>query len=154
MPTERPLSEEEEAELDQLCAEAFGLLPHPGDLGMAEDTPGVLPRFIGVMAEAVRRGFELPIEIGQEALALRLGALFGDEVARISGWEWVYLDFENGLEGLAVVSEDRALALMPLHMVATIVRDPGVANTLESVWQTVAGGELGAVRPGAYAVLG
>ena len=88
-PVARPLTDEEQAELSQLCEGALFLLPSPEDVGMSADDvdAGMLPKFVGVMAEAVRRGFELPITVSTDELAMRLGALYGDEICRLAGWE-------------------------------------------------------------------
>ena len=155
-PVARPLTDEEQAELSQLCEGALFLLPSPEDVGMSADDvdAGMLPKFVGVMAEAVRRGFELPITVSTDELAMRLGALYGDEISRLAGWEWEMLAYPNGLEALAVVSPDRALCVLPLHVVGRVMADTGVENILEGLFTSIVEGELPLADPGRYVVIG
>lgn len=155
-PVARPLSEEEHSELAELVSGALFLLPAPEDVGLppGQDPGDMLPKFVGVMAEAVRRGFELPFEVSTEELALRLGALYGDEIARQAGWDWEMLSYPSGLEALAVVSADRGLCVLPLHLVGRVLTDTGVENVLEGLFGSIQGGDLPLTEAHRYVVLG
>ena len=155
-PVARPLTDEEEAELTELVSGALVLLPAPEDVGLDPDAPapGMYPQFIGIMAEARRRGFELPFVVADEELALRLGALYGDELCRVAGWDWEMLSWPSGLETLAVVSPDRSVCVLPLDLVGRVIADPTVENVIEGVFGTVVRGEVPVVGAGRYVVLG
>ena len=155
-PEARPLSLDEQDELAQLCAGALVLLPSSEDVGGDEaNDPLLMARFVGVLVEAVRQGHELPYVIDDAELALRLGALWGDELRRVVGWHWAMLRYDNGLEALAVVEPERRLCVLPVHFVARVMGDTGVVNSIEGLFSSVAEGrELPITEPDSYVVLG
>ena len=120
---ERPLTAEEEAELDLLFSGALGLLPPVTEQGAPDFLIGAVQLFV----EAHRAG-QGP-EAAVEDLATAMGALWGDELCRVAGWQWCYLTFDGGLEGAAVCPPDRSLAVLPVHYLHRLLTRPALPNT-------------------------
>ncbi len=106
---ERPLTADELADLQD-----FQVAGQAGVGQVAEgDTPAAIVEAIGAISSGVR-------ELDQEAVGhacLGLGALWGEQVHRALGWEWVMLSWgEPDDEIFALVSPDRAFYISPLYL--------------------------------------
>ena len=119
---ERPLTPDEEAELDLLFSGALGLLPPIPD----QSSPDFLIGAVHLLIEAVRagQGPEAPLD----DVATALGALWGDELCRVAGWSWCYLTYDSGLEGAAICPPDRGTALLPVHYLHRLLVRPELPN--------------------------
>ncbi|MGC6507434.1 MAG: hypothetical protein ACON4U_03415 [Myxococcota bacterium] len=111
MPVERPLDDEEEAELERYFFMALELLPiDPTTQG----EEGFLIAACEMLINALRQGAEPPDGASQSDVALWLGVLWGEELCRLGGWNWIYLITDEGLEGAAVVDPRRSRAIFPI----------------------------------------
>ena len=99
MPVERPLDEEEEAELERYFFMALELLPIDPTTQSEE---GFLIAACEMLINALRQGAEPPEGASRSDVALWLGVLWGEELCRLGGWNWIYLT-RTWLEGAAVV---------------------------------------------------
>lgn len=155
MPVERALNEQERLELSELFTCAVELVPLPegvDEIGGAD--PGLLVAGVREVVEAVRAGAGLPVELEADDLAVWLGALWGDELCRVAGWEWAHLAFENGLATLAVVAPDRTHACLPFHFLYGLLTVREMENTVVALFDAVREGRLPPAEEGGYALLG
>ena len=63
-----------------------------------------------MLINALRWGAEPPDGASRSDVALWLGVLWGEELCRLGGWNWIYLITDEGLEGAAVVDPRRSRA--------------------------------------------
>lgn len=82
--------------------------------------------------DAAREGFELEEDgltdvldaLGMgvdDEMLFRLGVWVGDQVATLTGWVWVHLEFGPALEAPGLVAADRSVCFLPLQAVASAV---------------------------------
>jgi hypothetical protein len=109
LPVERPLTTEEQEELDGLFTLALGFLPVE-----QQDEPSFLIGALHLLVEEARAGRLRSVPLSD--LATYAGVLWGDELCRLKGWSWCYLTFGDRIEGAAVVTPDRGQAVLPVHM--------------------------------------
>ena len=48
-------------------------------------------------------------------ISMSVGALWGEQVCRDMGWEWVRLSYESGFEGYAVAAPNRSVVCVPVQ---------------------------------------
>ncbi|MEL6343381.1 MAG: hypothetical protein AAFV53_09615 [Myxococcota bacterium] len=146
MPVARPLSAEEEGELNQLFSAALGLLP----VGEQSD-PHFLIAAMQLLIEEVRAG--RGPDLSAADLATQLGVVWGDELCRVAGWQWRYLTLDNGLEGVAVISEDRAFVALPIHFLHRLLTRADAENHCLSRFQQILARQLGTPVPGRFRIV-
>lgn len=100
---------------------------------------------------------EAALGLDDEAL-FHFGVWYGDRIAAITGWVWVYLDLGGGLEAPALVSADRAVALFPLQFAAGAMErevDPWTPqpHPLTVLLDRLEGGARPKGDPGSYALV-
>lgn len=128
MITERPLPEDELAELREAAEE-----PASDDLDAWIDALRDDPDDDGIFA---------------------LGAWWGMQVAAITGWAWVTLVLGEGMEAPALVSPDRGVAVLPLQLAAGAVEgDPAEATDLADVLERLRSGARPTGPAGSYAIV-
>ncbi len=54
-------------------------------------------------------------------ISMSVGALWGEQVCRDMGWEWVRLSYESGFEGYAVAAPNRSVVCVPVQYVRRIL---------------------------------
>lgn len=105
---EEPLPDDERNAIQVLVPVGYSLI------GVAE---GEDAEAIGVALEAtIARLSDAPPENPQQT-AVALGAVYGDAVCRITGWEWVRITREDSAPVLAVASDDRSVCTEPIDVV-------------------------------------
>lgn len=159
MPTERPLTIDEEQELDALIVSALELVPLPAGLQLGDELPPEALIFaVDAAIDAARGGARLSEALPLDEVAAALGALWADELARRVGWALVIATFgpdeAEPYETLAVVKPDRSMAVLPLALVGAALTDRHVENNLGLLFQLIVRGELPSASPGDWRVLG
>jgi hypothetical protein len=151
VPVERPLTTEEQEELDGLFTLALGFLPIVTDADEAPD-PALLIGALHLLLEEARAGRLAAVPA--DDLATYGGVLWGDELCRLKQWEWCYLTIEEGgLEGAAVVTPDRALAVLPIHLIYRWLSRPSAPNDCQPLFDRLVRQEV-AAPPGEYLLVG
>ena len=94
----------------------------------------------------------------KDEVVFHLGVWFGDRVAQITGWVWVWVSFGEGLEAPALVSADRGVCLLPLQFVASAIeveRDPWKPepNPLRAMIERLESGVRPKGEAGSYALV-
>ena len=146
MPVERPLTAEEQSELDELFSIALGYLPV-----QQQDDPSFLIGALHLLIEEGRAGRLASVPL--DDLATYGGVVWGDELCRLAGWEWCYLTLEDGPEGASVVTPDRALAVMPIHLVYRWLTRAQAPNDCQPLFDRVSRQPTEA-PPGGYLLVG
>lgn len=146
MPIERPLSAEEQEELDAYFTLALGYLP----VAQQED-PSFLIAALHLLLEEARAGRFQHVPL--DDLATYGGVLWGDELCRLLGWSWCYLTFEDGLEGAAVVCDDRSQVVLPIHLVYRWLTRTEAANDCQPLFERLSR-QPEAPPPGGYLLIG
>jgi hypothetical protein len=159
MPTERPLTIDEEQELEALLLTALELVPLPPELGLGEELPPEALVFaVDTAIDAARNGAQLSELLPLEEIAAALGALWADELARRTGWGLVIATFgadePEPYETLAVVKPDRSVAVLPLAIIGAALTDRHVENNVGLLFHLVVRGDYPPSEPGAWRVLG
>ena len=132
MAEERPLTPDEVTELSEV-ADALGL-------ATLDDLDELL--------EAVRDG----VVPADDDLAFALGSWLGAAVKTTTGWGWVYLNLDDALEGAALVSRDRSVALLPHHLVAMVLETDSTPR-LRILLERLQRGERPRGEPRSYALV-
>jgi len=113
MPSFRSLDSGEEAELDRYLIHAVELVPIMED----KQEEGFLLLAAHFLLESIRSGDPLPAGVSKEEVTCWLGTLWGEELCRIAGWEWGYVELDNGFSGAAVVERDRRMLCFPINCI-------------------------------------
>ncbi len=156
---ERPLTDEESAELDVRFTAGLELIPLPpgASPGLGPAGEVVLSQGISALVDAVQSGADTSKLPPMTELATTLGVVFGDELCRVADWSWVYLRFPDesergGLEGPAIVTPQRTHACMPVHMLYDALTGRG--GDVGRLFEVLRGGRLPTAGPGAYQMIG
>jgi hypothetical protein len=151
---ERPPTREEQRDLEQLVHDGIECLGTVVDLPDDLDDSAAVVRAIRRCVDKVHEGAALPAAYRDpEEAAYALGSLWGDEVRRACGWEWVHLQTESGFEGWAVASPDRAYTCLPHHFVFGKLTDSESDNTIALLFNMIDAGSLPPASPGQYVML-
>ena len=144
---ERALTDAEQEELDGLFSLALGYLPVS-----SQANPAFLIGALHLLIEEFRAGRLR--EVPPDDLAAYGGVVWGDELCRLQGWQWCYLTLDSGLEGAAVVTPDRSLAVMPVHMVYRWLSRPQAPNECQPLFDRMSRPPEQAPAPGGYLLVG
>jgi hypothetical protein len=151
---DRALTDEEEAELSVLLTMGLERVPLPPEVeDIDEVDPALLILGMADVVDALHAGEPLPEGLSREELAMALGALWGEELCRLAGWRWRYLQREDGLEGLIVAAPRKGFAVMPMSLLLGALAS-GEATTVRDLFFALREGELGEGEPGALRILG
>lgn len=82
-------------------------------------------------------------------LAIALGVVWGDQLARAFGWEWTHV-MEDGHERFGVVTRDRSLAIYATHFVKECLDRPSLDCTILLFYNMIESGRFSAKAPGGY----
>ena len=159
MPAERPLTADEEQELDALIVTALELVPLPDGVALGDELPPEALIFaIDAAVDAARNGAQLSELLPLDEVAAALGALWADELCRRSGWGMVIATFgadePEPFETLAVVKADRSAAVLPLALVGAALTDRHVENNLGVLFHLIVRGDYPPCSAGDWRVLG
>lgn len=146
-PIERSLDREERSELDHLIEE--------GAQQITEDrrsSPQIIIRRIREFIDEQRES-TLDDDV-REDLSYCLGALWGEQLCRELGWDWVALKYtDTSNEYTAVVSPDRSFVYFPMNWVYELITEPDKENTLGLVFNMLrAKRDLPNPTPGSYQI--
>jgi len=141
---DRPLTAGEQGEV-ALCLRN-GL----ARLGLGPDAdPLTIVQAIAEGLDRWRKAHPKPSDDDVLMASLDLGPLFGEQLCRVPGWQWVaVLHGEEPLYG--VVPEDRARVVYPIVWFGTLTRNRRLKNNLVLVFNMVKLGRLPAAAPGSY----
>jgi len=89
---------------------------------------------------------------GDDDLVFHVGVWLGDRVADLTGWVWVHLSYGPGLDAPALVSPDRALALLPLQLVGSVA-DGAPGGDLVTLLRRLESGARPSAPPQSYALV-
>jgi hypothetical protein len=142
---ERPLTLELQEESQELAKDGAGLLQL-----YSEDDPAVLVAAIDEHINATR-------PLAGDALldeAVALGCLWGTQVCRALDWEWVQLDDGRLEPHYAIVSPDRAFAILPTSYIRGLLADAERDNTALLLYNMLVAGNVPSSVPKSYYLLG
>jgi hypothetical protein len=90
--------------------------------------------------------------IDPEDAPYALGSLWGQQLVRKFGWDWKMITFHEHRDSTApgVLSQDRSLAIYPIHFVIGCLQDPNVDATIELSYNMLKAGDTGEVDAGEY----
>ena len=154
VPTPRTLNQDEEAEIEQFLLMALEWVPLPQDVtDIDARDPALLVMGVSAVVDAVRSGEVLPEGVDLGSLATGLGVLFGEELCRVVQWEWRYLVFDDGFEGLAVARSDGSLAVLPIHYLYGLLSEPEMDNTVGILFGMIRNGDTPEAKPEDWRIL-
>jgi hypothetical protein len=135
---ERLPNQDESQDLEQLVHDGIECLGFMVDLPANLDDSATVVRAIRQCMDKVRQRVPLPATYGDlEQAAYALGTLWGDEIRRACGWEWVYLQTGEGFEGWAVASPNRSHVCFPHHFVFGKLQDVQSDNTVALLFNMI-----------------
>lgn len=144
VPTERPLRPSEEQERVTALKEALSLVRVP---------PGAGPEEVMVALDAFLEGARRKPGASRKQQALTVarwvGTLWGHQVTKARGWEWVHLTDASGSQALAVASPDRAWVARPIRFVQDLLM-AGRPGSPRECFQHLRSGTLPRSAPRAY----
>jgi hypothetical protein len=82
-------------------------------------------------------------------LSLQLGCLWGEQLVKMFGWEWVCLT-DNGSEQFAVASKDRALIVLPTYFARDCLKQPDMDCTAMLAYNMLAARKFSEAPVGGY----
>jgi hypothetical protein len=148
---ERALTEAEQERITELVHNGIECLGFVLDLPEDLDDSVAVVRTIRGFVDQIHGGVELPAQYADPAqAAVVLGMLWGDEVHRAFGWEWVYLKDDRGFETWGVVSADRSYVCYPHLILAKKLTHPDSDNTVMLLFNMIGAGNLPESSPGTY----
>jgi hypothetical protein len=121
--------------------------------GRARSRSGALPGAIVRAIAAALPGSAASVSEDERAdLELELGVLWGDQVVRAVGWEWMELCWETW-SAPAIVAPERSHACFPMRLIADAI-ETGRAALVEQVFRRIRQDDLPGAEPGELAVIG
>lgn len=151
---ERFPSQDELQDMEQLVHDGIECLGFMVDLPANLDDSAAVVRAIRQCVDEVRQGVPLPAAYEDlEQAAYALGTLWGDEIRRACGWEWVYLQTGEGFEGWTVASPNRSHVCFPHHFVFGKLQDAQSDNTVALLFNMIVAGRVPSSSPGRYMAL-
>ncbi len=85
-----------------------------------------------------------------EDAPIMFASLWGEQVVREFGWEWVHIMFDDELGTYAVVSPDRSLAIYPFNFVAECMADPTIDAAIALSFNMLTEGSIPQLPPNEY----
>ena len=154
LPVERTLNQDEESELEQYLLMALEWVPLPDEVtDIDAHDPALLVMGVSTMVDAIRSGEPLPEGVDLGVLATGLGVLLGEELCRVVQWQWRYLVFDDGFEGLVVARPDNSLAVLPIHYLYGLLSESKLDNTVGLLFGMIRNGDTPAAEPGEWRIL-
>jgi hypothetical protein len=153
---ERAITPAEQKEFDQYATQGLKNLGF-GEAN-AESDPDIVVQAISAFVEQWRLQEQKPLsrlfKHKPDAIdvALSLGILWGNQVARALGWQWTCL-LQNGQEYFALVPIDRAYTLYPFYWMRQFLEDERKDNTIILLFNVLKAGRLPPSTPGTYYAL-
>jgi hypothetical protein len=127
-PVERLLNDDERDEMEALIIEGLEQLRID-----RQATPESIVSAIRTLIDDQRE--QVFGDEEREGLSYTMGSLWGEQICRELGWEWVVLTYaDTGDEGTAIVSSDRAFVYFPMHWIYELLTNPERENTLGLVF--------------------
>ncbi len=121
---ERPLSDHEQTHLKQLADSGLEMLGITDDRQPHEIVEAV-DKWVDDFQDTANEDVD---EAEIERLVVNLGTIWGEQVVKEFGWQWVC--FEGAGEILAVVSPERALYIIPYEYLLACMQDPELDCTV------------------------
>ncbi len=87
-----------------------------------------------------------------EDVPVALGCLWGDQLVKRFGWEWVLISFGRRGDDMipAVVSPDRSLVVYPITSVASALEDSSIDCTIALSYNILESGKVGKQKAKGY----
>ena len=151
---DRPLTDEEEAELSVLLTMGLERVPLPPEVDDIDEVdPALLILGMADVVDALAAGQAPPEGLSRPELAMALGALWGEELCRLAGWRWAYFEGEDGLEGPIVAPPRKGWAVMPMRLLLDAL-ERGQSGVVRDLFFALREGRMGEGEPGALRILG
>lgn len=134
-----PIPEETLASIRGCVADALAVLGRE----FASADPAAVVEAVNEFAYRWQKGRRPPADVVADLEEARLlfGSLWGEQLVKQFGWDWVQVSFPDGSSAYGVVSRDRSLAVYPLEFLLGCFQDPGVNMTVALAFNLlVAGG--------------
>jgi hypothetical protein len=142
-PNERALTAQELNEFRACATQGLDLLTGKCD----SDTPDAIVKALDEYVDAWHAKptgflgmlFNKKPDVVQASLAL--GSIWGDQIVKRFGWEWICLQHDN-MDYYCVGSPDRALVVYPTYFVKACLDDPQVDCTAMLAFNMLAAGSI------------
>ena len=151
--TERALTDEEKTEFATRAAQASK------NLGFDENTVApaaavqavndFVDRWQSERSGALKKLFGRKPGLDSVDVALGLGAVWGDQLVRRFGWEWVCVRHEEQ-DLYGVVSPDRSVAVYPTYFVKACLDNPQADCTAMLAFNMIEAGNVSGLPPDGY----
>jgi hypothetical protein len=115
-----------------------------------EEEPEIVIEAIENYVDAIRFREK---EVSSKFLHEDLGCLWGWQLCKTLGWEWVWVEVEADKEELAVVSPDRAYLVYPISLLLKNLEKSGGHNNTAACYNSLVNGQLPPSSPGKYLVI-
>ena len=148
MPKVRPLSAEEESELDRYLIYAMELVPIVQEI----QEEGFLIVATHLLIDNLRDDADLPSGVSVEDAVVWLGVLWGEELCRLSSFGWLYVKLDSGFEGVAIVDENNSRVCFPIHVIHSFVHNKKMTNDCMGLFARLFKGE--SLSQNAFVVMG
>jgi hypothetical protein len=119
---------------------------------LAEADPPAIVEAIDAFAYRWQKGRRPPADAVKDTEEARLifGSLWGQQLVKQFGWEWVQVNFGDGSFTFAVVSSNRSLVVYPLDFMLGCMQDPGVDVTVALAFNMLVAGSVPKMRRQSY----
>jgi len=118
-----------------------------------DDDPAVIVAAVDACVYDWQCGQKPPESVlDAEDAPFTLGAVWGQQLVRAFGWEWVTITFHEHGDTTApgVLAPDRALAVYPIHFIMGCLQDSSVDATILLAFNMLKAGTLAPTTPGSY----
>jgi hypothetical protein len=138
--SDEPVPHETLSSIRGCAVDALGLLGRK----FASADPATVIKAIDTFAYRWQKGLRPSSDVISDLEEARLlfGSLWGEQLVKQFGWEWVQVNFHDGSFAYGVVSRDRSLATFPLEFMLGCLQDPGVDVTVELAFNLLLSGEV------------
>lgn len=149
--SERPLTSEEKNEFERYATQARA------NLGMTDSNiePNTIVQklndFVDQWQQERSNPFKRLLSRKPDPIdvALGLGVVWGDQIVRAFGWEWVCV-LQDGQELYGVVSPNRTLVIFPTYFLKACLENPKMDCTAMLAFNMLRAGNLPELPPNGY----
>ena len=147
-PKDRPLNEEEGAEMKQGIAAGLQRV----NLSTSSP-PDLVQQAIKPVIDQLRTQFANQSEDDGGDAIWALASLWGDAVTRATDWEWILL-LDGDEEIHAIAPPARSHVIYPFHYIHSLLSDPDADQTSLLLYNMLKAGNLPPAKPGDYYAIG
>jgi hypothetical protein len=153
MPTEREFNAEEKSKIHGCVEQGFECVGLLVEFPKDPDDPLQVVTAIRLAIDEMRKGRRAGRDyLDLELVADSLGILWGEQVRRALGWEWIFLRFDEDLdlESYGIASPDRSTIVLVAHYIYRLLTQPDADNSVLFTFNMLLANTRPLSTPGSY----